>query len=143
VIEFSNSLPSDLKLHYLTEKYLLKKLAQEWLPDEIWRRPKTPYRAPIQRCFFNPASQDYVMDLLSPEAIRFSGLFNPEKVAKLAERSKGERKLSETDEMALAGILSTQLVYHQFIHDFKLPEPLSEKDDVKVCTGQTIFQGES
>jgi asparagine synthase (glutamine-hydrolysing) len=143
VIEFCNALPSNLKLHHLTEKYLLKRLSRDWLPIEIWQRPKNPYRAPIQRCFFHPANQEYVMDLLSPASIKHSGLFNSEAVGKLAERSKSDRKLSETDEMALAGILSTQLVHRQFIHDFKPPAPLSEKDDVKVCFGQVVKQGEA
>jgi asparagine synthase (glutamine-hydrolysing) len=142
VMEFCNGLPSDLKLHHLTEKYLLKKLGQDWLPAEIWARPKTPYRAPIQRCFFHPSNQEYVMELLSPESLQQSGLFHPEKVAKLVERSKSDHKLSETDEMALTGILSTQLVFQLFVRDFSMPEPLSEKDDVKICIGQKIYQGD-
>jgi len=142
LIEFCNDLPSDLKLHSLTEKYLLKELAKEWLPTEIWQRPKNPYRAPIQRCFFHPNNLDYVMDLLDPESIFRAGLFKPEMVTNLAVRAKGERKLSETDEMALSGIISAQLVHRQFIQDFRLSEPLSELDDVKVCLGHHVAQGD-
>ncbi|MEY2466912.1 MAG: hypothetical protein QOD03_1433, partial [Verrucomicrobiota bacterium] len=36
-------------------------------------------------------------------------------------------------DMALAGILSTQLVHQQFIENFQMPPPLSERDNVKVC----------
>jgi asparagine synthase (glutamine-hydrolysing) len=143
VIEFCNSLPSGLKLQNLNEKYLLKKLASDWLPKEIWQRPKNPYRAPIQRCFFHPSNQGYVMDLLSSNSIKQTGIFNPEMVGNLAERSKSDRKLSETDEMALAGILSTQLVHRQFISDFQKPNPLSDQDDIKVCIGQIAKQGEA
>ena len=135
VMEFCNALPSEFKLHFLDEKYLLKKLAQAWLPAEIWQRPKKPYRAPIQRCFFHPENRDVTGDILSPNSIRNSGLFKPDMVVKLAERSNSDRRLSETDEMALAGILSTQLVHHMFVQEFQLSEPLSEKDDVKVCFG--------
>ncbi|HXJ55473.1 MAG TPA: asparagine synthase-related protein, partial [Verrucomicrobiae bacterium] len=53
VVEFCSRLPADLKLRGLTEKYLLKKLGERWLPQEIWRRRKRPYRAPIHRSFFN------------------------------------------------------------------------------------------
>ena len=60
LVEFCNRLPANLKLHGLTEKYLLKKLGRKWLPPEIWQRPKRPYRAPIQRSFFNETAPDYV-----------------------------------------------------------------------------------
>ena len=51
VVEFANRLPPDLKLFGLMEKYLLKRLASQWLPEEIWKRRKRPYRAPIHRSF--------------------------------------------------------------------------------------------
>ena len=40
---------------------------------------------------------------------------------------------SELDDMALAGILSTQLWHRQFITHVQMPPPLSERDDVKRC----------
>src|SRR6266496_615759 len=64
LVEFCNRLPANLKLRGLTEKYLLKKVGQTWLPQEIWRRPKRPYRAPVHRSFFNNATPDYVRELL-------------------------------------------------------------------------------
>jgi asparagine synthase (glutamine-hydrolysing) len=133
VVEFCNNLPADLKLRGLTEKYLLKKVAQAWLPPEIWQRPKRPYRAPIQRSFFSETSHDYVRELLSPDKITTSGLFKPAAVSQLVDKIERGMRLSETDDMALAGILSSQLVYKQFVSDFKMKPPLSADDDVKVC----------
>ncbi len=138
VVEFCNRLPPRLKLRGLTEKYLLKQLAREWLPDEIWRRPKRPYRAPIHRSFFplsagEATPPDYVRDLLSPEGVRATGLFKPAAVSQLVGKIERGMRLSETDDMALAGILSSQLVHLQFVSDFKMPPPLSAADDVKVC----------
>ena len=49
-------------------------------------------------------------------------------------------RISETDNMALAGILSSQLVYRQFVTDFNMPPPLSANDDVKVCVGRGVAQ---
>jgi len=154
VVEFCNRLPPRLKLHGLTEKYLLKKLGHEWLPDEIWRRPKRPYRAPIHRSFFPSATLlgggsgrrsdstlDYVRELLSPESVRAAGLFKPEAVSQLVAKVERGMRLSETEDMALAGILSSQLVYLQFVSDFKMPPPLSEADDVRVYSGHKLAQG--
>jgi len=140
VVEFCNRLPPNLKLRHLTEKYLLKRVASQWLPDEIWQRPKRPYRAPIHRSFFHESTLDYVQELLSPEQIRKAGLFNPAAVNQLAKKIERGARLSETDDMALAGILSSQLVHLQFVSNFKMPPPLSTSDDVKVCRGQTIGQ---
>jgi asparagine synthase (glutamine-hydrolysing) len=132
LIEFSNRLPPALKLNGLTEKYILKKVAQEWLPAQIWQRPKRPYRAPIQRSFYNPRMQEFVSDLLSPERIQKACIFKPNAVVQLAEKAASSARLSETDEMALAGIISTQLVHQQFIADFRLPAPLGDHDDLKI-----------
>lgn len=142
VVEFCNRLPVKLKLRGLTEKYLLKQLAKQWLPDEIWQRPKRPYRAPIHRSFFNEATPDYVGELLSPEQIKQAGLFNPAAVSQLVNKLERGAKLGETDDMALAGVLSSQLVHQQFVADFKMPPPLSANDDVKVCRGERVVNCE-
>jgi asparagine synthase (glutamine-hydrolysing) len=133
VVEYCNSLPPEWKLNGLTEKYLLRQLAKEWLPEEIWKRRKRPYRAPIHRSFFNESTPDYVHELLSPNAIGSAGLFKPEAVQQMVNKVSQGGRLSETDDMALAGILSTQLVHQQFISEFKIPSLLSATDDVKVC----------
>ena len=149
VVEFCNNLPASLKLRGLDEKYLLKKVAQSWLPSEIWQRPKRPYRAPVHRSFFPAAfsqqagttpdrDREYVGELLSPEAIAAAGLFKPGAVSQLVNKIQHGQRLSETDDMALAGILSSQLVYYQFVSNFKMPPPLAAADDVKVCYGREV-----
>ncbi len=116
VIEFCNRLPDDVKLRGLREKWLLRQLGRSLLPDGIWDRRKRPYRAPIQRSFFNgSADTAYVESLLRPEAIRANGYFNPAAVARLAAKARGAGPLSEVDEMALVGILSTQLLEALFV----------------------------
>jgi len=141
VVEFCNRIPPELKLRGLTEKYLLKKLASQWLPDTIWKRPKRPYRAPIQRSFFNAQAPEYVAELLSAGGIRATGLFNPAAVGQLTAKAQRVDHLSETDEMALAGILSAQLLHQLFIHDFRMPPPISQTDEVKICLGKRAGQG--
>jgi asparagine synthase (glutamine-hydrolysing) len=138
VVEFSTRLPARLKLRGLTEKYLLKQLARELLPAEIWQRPKRPYRAPIHRSFFNESKQDYVRELLSGRQIKAAGLFNPAAVDQLVARIDRGVPIGETDDMALAGILSAQLLHRQFVECFKIPAPISEKDKIKVCVGPDL-----
>lgn len=141
VVEFCNHLPSDLKLRGLQEKWLLKQVGKRLVPEEIWRRTKQPYRAPISRCFYGKNPPDYVQTLLSLSALQESGLFKPPAVMRLLQKSARGIRLSEMDEMALIGILSTQLVYWTFVRDFNAT-PLSEKDDIKVIDRVHAFAGE-
>lgn len=133
LVEFCNALDPRMKLRCLREKYLLKRAAQPWLPDIIRERPKRPYRAPVHRSFFNDATPDYVRELLAPAAIKESGLFKAGPIEQLINKIQGGSPVGETDDMALAGILSTQLVYQQFVKNFRRPAPLSAGDRVKVC----------
>jgi asparagine synthase (glutamine-hydrolysing) len=131
LVEFCNALPPGLKQRGLNEKYLLKRAAQPWLPDLIRQRPKRPYRAPIHRSFFNERTPEYVRDLLSPLAIRSAGFFKAGPVEQLTRKIEGGAPVGETDDMALAGILSTQLLHRSFVTNFRKPEPLSGTDRVK------------
>ncbi len=136
LIDFANRLPSRLKLHGLNEKHLLKRLAREFLPDSIHRRRKQPYRAPIHAAFFPGGKPlDWVADALSEKAVVEAGCFEPRAVALLAGKIERFGALGETDAMALAGVLSTQLLHRRFVADYQKPEPLGRDDRVK-----TIFR---
>ena len=56
----------------------------------------------------------------------------------LVQKIRQGLPIGETDDMALAGILSTQLVQHQFVDQFRMPPPLSANDRVKVRTGHDL-----
>jgi asparagine synthase (glutamine-hydrolysing) len=138
VVEFCTKLPARLKLNGLTEKYLLRQVAKEWLPAEILARVKRPYRAPIHKSFFNEAKLGYVRQLLQPETIRSAGYFNSAAVAQLVAKIDQNRPLGETDDMALVGIISTQLVHQQFVANFAAPAAIGEADSVKVVNRTSI-----
>lgn len=131
VVEFCNHLPPSMKLHGLTEKWLLKKLGQKLVPTAIWQRPKQPYRAPIHRSFFNRTPPDYVVELLSEQAVQKTALFKPDAVTQLTRKAQKSPRLSEMDDMALVGILSTQLVHHRFVDSFQI-SPLRADAPIKV-----------
>ena len=133
VVELAAQIPAHYRLNGLNEKFILKNAARNIIPDELIDRPKQPYRAPISRCFFGKGAPDYVEELLSEYSLKKTGYFNPEKVSKLTSkclRQQG-RILSERENMALVGILSTQLVDHQFIRNFPA-YPTQEAQDVKI-----------
>ena len=133
LVELANRLPSRMKLRGLRDKHILRLATRDWLPDEIRQRPKRPYRAPVHRSFFGGRKLEYVEELLSEHVVAQTGLFEAKAVAQLVKRIQGGTTLGETDEMAVAGIISTQLLHHQFVNVFKAADPISEKDDVKLC----------
>jgi asparagine synthase (glutamine-hydrolysing) len=71
------------------------------------------------------------------ECVKQAGLFKPAAVAQLVRKIEQGAPVGETDDMALAGILSSQLVHHQFVVDYRTAPPLSQADDVKVCLEQS------
>jgi asparagine synthase (glutamine-hydrolysing) len=123
LVEFCNRLPPSLKLRGLNEKHLLKRAVAGLVPEEIRRRVKQPYRAPIHRPFFGEGAPEYVRDVLAPAAIARTGYFNPTAVGRLVEKAQRAPELGETDAMALVGVLSVQLLHHHFVdgHASRLP----------------------
>ncbi|RLG54679.1 MAG: asparagine synthetase B, partial [Candidatus Hydrothermarchaeota archaeon] len=118
VVEFAASLSPSLRLRGLQEKYILKRAFSDLLPEQVLRRPKQPYRAPIARAFIGQDPPDYVTELLSEGALRDAGYFNPIAVQALLQKAKRrDGALSEREEMALVGVLSTQLLHHLFLKE--------------------------
>jgi asparagine synthase (glutamine-hydrolysing) len=128
VVELANSLPSSYKLRVLDEKHILKRAARGLVPDQILARKKQPYRAPDALSFTGPKPPDYASELLSEQALAEAGIFDPRPAGQLWEkcrgRSHGDGQFSNADNMALVGVLSTQLLHHQLVANAQtdLPE---------------------
>jgi len=114
VVEFAARLSPILKMKVLNEKYLLKRACEGIVPESILRRSKQPYRAPDGRCFFEANAPAYVRELLSPCAIKTTGVFDPQAVSALVSKFAAQKAGSVRDDMALVGVLSTQLLAAQF-----------------------------
>jgi asparagine synthase (glutamine-hydrolysing) len=136
VIEFASRLPAKWKINGLNEKYILKKSFNGLLPDRIKNRTKQPYRAPIKEVFLSGDRSNYVDDLLSEQSLKKVGIFNEKKVTRLLAkyRNSDVHTESEVQNMAIVGILSTQLVHHQFIENYpyKPIEPLVPDKIVRI-----------
>jgi asparagine synthase (glutamine-hydrolysing) len=116
VVEFAEKLSPTLKMHVLNEKYLLKWASKGMIPPRISRRPKQPYRAPESDSFF-ATRLSYVEVLLQPRRLQEDGIFRPPAVSWLLEKMRSGRPLSTKDNMALVGIIATQLWMDQFIRN--------------------------
>jgi asparagine synthase (glutamine-hydrolysing) len=118
VVEFGGQLDDRMKMRVLNEKYLLKRIAQQHLPEEIRARKKQPYRAPEGVSFFDPATGQarapYVDEELSEERLRAVGLFDPGPVSLLVQKVRAGRAIGAKDNMAITAILSSQLLAREF-----------------------------
>ena len=117
LIEFLGKVPSYLKIRGLNEKFILKKLYKDILPQSILDRPKHPYRAPIKNSLLNKNLQ-YIDYYLSDEKLKSYNLFNPVMVKILKDKLTKTDNASEFDNMALVGILTTQILNDRFIENF-------------------------
>ncbi len=120
VMEFMGRVPAKWKIMGLNEKHILKKTFKNILPKEVVNRPKHPYRAPIKQSLLNGKTAQYTQELLSEISLKKTGLFDSNKVTKLLQKVRAMDSPGEVDSMALVGILSSQLIYHQFVENFSI-----------------------
>jgi len=117
VFDFTARLHPRWKLRGFTDKYLLRQVAERWLPKEIARRPKVIFRAPLDSFHMDPEPR-FVGELLSDESLRRTGYFDLDRVrhwrtAFRQMRAGSPPRLSV--EMGLAAVVATQLWHHTFI----------------------------
>jgi asparagine synthase (glutamine-hydrolysing) len=117
LIEFCSSLSPDYKLNGLNEKYLLKKLLKDRIPEKILKRPKQAYRAPIKSAFLSQDSPDYVKYLLSDNYFKKVNIFDYDSVAGMFSRIEKTGVATEIDNMVITSVISTHLLYYQFIEN--------------------------
>ncbi|HLJ95782.1 MAG TPA: asparagine synthase C-terminal domain-containing protein, partial [Gemmataceae bacterium] len=105
------------KLRGLRDKYLLRLLAERWLPHEIAWRPKAMFLAPFDS-FHAERVPAYVEQLLSEESLRKTGYFEPAAVHHWRQAFRTLRRGSPhraSMELGLVGVVATQLWHHTFL----------------------------
>ncbi len=118
LIEFLAKVPSKWKILGMNEKFLLKKLFRDKLPERIIKRSKHPYRAPIKQSLLNEKNKEMFNEYCSSASLKNSGIFNEVKSEKLFNKIAKFENTNEWDNMALTGIFSTQVIYDKFVNNF-------------------------
>jgi asparagine synthase (glutamine-hydrolysing) len=117
VFDFTARLHPRWKLRGFRDKYLLRLLAERWIPKSIARRHKVIFRAPLDSFHIDP-EPPYVAELLSEDSIRRTGYFDLKEVAhwRRSFRELRDGSLPRLSiEMGLAAVVATQLWHHQFM----------------------------
>jgi asparagine synthase (glutamine-hydrolysing) len=118
VIDCVRAMPPELALYDFEEKFILKRVADSYLPEEIVAREKFAFQA-------NPSTDllrlngSWVDSYLSRQRIRREGYFDPDAVQQLKERySDDEYSL---DLIAEDDLLMTVITHGIFLETFGLP----------------------
>jgi len=87
LVDFSLTIPPELKMKNGEAKYILKKVAERYLPNEIIYRPKTGFGAPVRK-WITSDLDNMISERLSYENIQRRGIFDYHKVWELINQNK-------------------------------------------------------
>ena len=127
-VETCMELPLSLRVRALEEKYVLKKAFAADLPAAITKRKKRPFTTFYVSSIFRQQRPAYLVDALSPSAVREAGLFDPAEVERLTRRV-GDASLAVEEQVKLeipfALVATAQLWHRQYIARFDPAGPAS------------------
>jgi len=111
LVEYMFTLPPSMRIRGRVQKYLLKKVAERYLPTEIVHRPKAPFGSPLRAWIRGPLAE-MVGDLLSEGSLRARGLYAPAEVARLVE---ADRQGLEDNAHVIWTLLTNEVWFRSFL----------------------------
>jgi asparagine synthase (glutamine-hydrolysing) len=119
LVEFVKTIPPDIKLNGLVEKYILKKVAKKYIPEAIVNRQKFGFVAPGSPSILRK-NIDWIEELLSYDRIKKQGYFDPDVVEYL-------KKTYRQDKFRLnlpfdSDLLIVVLTFNIFLELFDMPD---------------------
>ncbi|MGB3182815.1 MAG: asparagine synthase (glutamine-hydrolyzing) [Cyclobacteriaceae bacterium] len=119
LLNFIRTIPADVKLNGLIEKYILKKLARKYLPPSITDRQKFSFVAPNSSHLIKN-NIPWINDMLSYDRIKRQGYFNPDTIERLKKMYKADNfklNLPFDDDL-----LIVVLTFNIFLEIFDMPD---------------------
>ena len=91
IVEFMFSLPPKYRINGNRQKYLLKKVAERYLPKRVVDRPKAPFGSPLRSWIKGALSND-IDRMLSIENLKKKGFLNAEKIRDIVLRDRSGKE---------------------------------------------------
>jgi asparagine synthase (glutamine-hydrolysing) len=123
ILEWSRKIPDRYKIRPGTaSKFLVKKVAERWLPKDIVYRKKVGFATPIGEWLRNPKGLGARLDLITDQTFRARGYFDAAGVARLV--SEHLRREADHAEV-LWGVLNFEMWCRRFIDDNRTLDALA------------------
>jgi asparagine synthase (glutamine-hydrolysing) len=84
LVEFVCAMPTHLKLKGFSTKYILKKVAEKYLPNDIIHRKKKGFGIPVAK-WIKAGLKPMILDVLTGDSIKEAGIFHPEYIQGLLD----------------------------------------------------------
>lgn len=87
LVQFAASIPPSMKMKGRETKYILKKVAERYLPKDVIYRPKSGFGAPVRK-WITEDMDEKIKNELSFENLKQQGIFDPQAVWKLIKDNR-------------------------------------------------------
>jgi asparagine synthase (glutamine-hydrolysing) len=117
-VRFAATLPREVKLRGLKDKFILRQTYAGEIPDAVRNRKKFAYQAPEKKSFFAGGTLvEWAADLLSRERIARDGIFDPAYVEQycLPPPTRDAGRQGFRNNMLFMIVLSTTILMDRFI----------------------------
>ena len=114
VVQLALGIDGSLKFKNKQQKYILKKVAEKYLPQEIIYRPKASFGAPI-RSWISQDLKGLIDELLSEKQVTARGLFNYGYVKKLIDE---DRRGSADHAYRIYQLITLELWLRRYVDGF-------------------------
>jgi len=123
LVEFSATIPPHLKMKGTTTKYILRKVAERYLPRDIIYRAKTGFGAPVRKWITIDLNK-VIQDTFRKKDCEEQGIFNCNEVLKLLE----DNRTGKTDaSYPILAMLAIKSWYTQFVER----KPVADKIEMR------------
>lgn len=119
IAELAASIPGTLKIKGNTLKYILKKVAARYLPDEIIQRPKEGFVLP-NHVWLRSQLNGLLQDLLAPGELAKHGFFDPRQVNRLIREHQQQVR---DHAFRIWSLIMFQMWYNTYLESPQWPEP--------------------
>ena len=113
LVEFMFNLTPDYRIKRNTQKFLLKKVSEKYLPKEIVYRPKAPFGSPLRSWIRGPLSA-MVNDYLLSESLEKRNLYNQNYVKRLIDL---DREGKEDNSHIIWTLLTNEIWFRTFFEN--------------------------
>jgi len=123
LVELTAKMPPKFKLNGMNEKYILKRLMLDRLPEMPNQYKKRGFYTPIRQWFFTAEQENEISEYFSPVALAETEIFNPFVVISMYKKLKNMQSPTDMNsyyqcmrmEWLLLTVLSVQMLHELFV----------------------------